>query len=87
MGVLAWIVLGLVVGMVARLLMPGRAPVGLVTIALVGMVGVLIEGFQWAARGWQAPGEQVGFGVAVVGAMLLAIARASRHRPRPFPRP
>jgi uncharacterized membrane protein YeaQ/YmgE (transglycosylase-associated protein family) len=86
MGILAWVMVGLLVGTVARLLMPGRGPAGVGMIALVGMVGTLIEGLQWALRGSQAAGEPIGFGIAVVGTMSLAIARAIHDRPRPSPR-
>lgn len=70
-GILGWILFGLVVGIVAKLLMPGRDPGGmLVTIAL-GIAGALVAGFLGRALGWYLPGEPAGFIMATLGAILL----------------
>jgi uncharacterized membrane protein YeaQ/YmgE (transglycosylase-associated protein family) len=70
-GILGWIVFGLVVGVLAKLLMPGRDPGGmLVTIAL-GIAGALVAGFLGRALGWYLPGEPAGFIMATLGAILL----------------
>ena len=70
-GILGWIVFGLVVGVLAKLLMPGRDPGGmLVTIAL-GIAGALVGGFLGRALGWYLPGEPAGFVMATLGAVLL----------------
>jgi len=70
-GILGWIVFGLVVGVLAKLLMPGRDPGGmLVTIAL-GIAGALVGGFLGRALGWYLPGEPAGFLMATLGAVLL----------------
>jgi uncharacterized membrane protein YeaQ/YmgE (transglycosylase-associated protein family) len=45
MGILTWIVLGLVAGFLARLLMPGRGPAGLIVTCLLGIVGALVGGY------------------------------------------
>ena len=71
LGILGWIVFGLIVGVIAKLLMPGRDPGGmLVTIAL-GIAGALIAGFLGRALGWYLPGEPAGFIMATLGAILL----------------
>ncbi len=84
LGVLGWILFGLVVGVVAKLLMPGRDPGGfLITIGL-GIAGALIAGWIGRAIGWYGPNEGAGFIMAVVGAVLLLLLyRAIRGRRRP----
>jgi uncharacterized membrane protein YeaQ/YmgE (transglycosylase-associated protein family) len=76
MGILGWIVFGLVVGIVAKLLMLGRDPGGFVITIILGVVGALLGGFVGRALGWYREGDPVGFVMAVVGAIiLLAIYR------------
>jgi uncharacterized membrane protein YeaQ/YmgE (transglycosylase-associated protein family) len=71
LGILGWIVFGLIVGVLAKLLMPGRDPGGmLVTIAL-GIAGALVAGFLGRTLGWYQPGEAAGFLMATLGAVLL----------------
>jgi uncharacterized membrane protein YeaQ/YmgE (transglycosylase-associated protein family) len=71
LGILGWIVFGLIVGVLAKLLMPGRDPGGmLVTIAL-GIAGALVAGFLGRTLGWYQPGEAAGFVMATLGAVLL----------------
>jgi uncharacterized membrane protein YeaQ/YmgE (transglycosylase-associated protein family) len=62
---------GLVVGVVARLLLPGRDPGGLLVTAIVGMVGGWLGGRIGQMLGWYPEGHPAGFGMSVVGAMLL----------------
>ena len=77
MGVLAWIIFGLVVGIVAKFLMPGRDPGGFVITALLGIVGAVLGGYLGRAFGWYQVGEPAGFIMAVVGAIIvLAVYRA-----------
>jgi uncharacterized membrane protein YeaQ/YmgE (transglycosylase-associated protein family) len=45
MGILAWVVLGLIAGLLARFLMPGRAPEGIIITILLGIAGALVGGF------------------------------------------
>ena len=45
MGVLGWIVFGLIVGVIAKLLMPGRDPGGFIVTTLIGIVGAFLGGF------------------------------------------
>jgi uncharacterized membrane protein YeaQ/YmgE (transglycosylase-associated protein family) len=65
------IIFGLVVGIVAKFLMPGRDPGGFVITALLGIVGALLGGYIGRAVGWYGQGDPVGFVRAVVGAILL----------------
>ena len=71
MTVLGWIVFGLVVGVVAKLLMPGRDPGGFVVTIFIGVVGALLGGFLGRLLGLYGEGDPVGFVMAVLGAILL----------------
>jgi uncharacterized membrane protein YeaQ/YmgE (transglycosylase-associated protein family) len=76
MHIIGWIVFGLVVGLVAKLLMPGRDPGGFVVTAILGIVGALVGGFVGRLIGWYGEGDPVGFVMAIVGSIiLLAIYR------------
>ena len=52
MGVIGWIIFGLIVGIVAKFLMPGRDPGGFVVTAILGIVGALLCGYLGRAMGW-----------------------------------
>jgi uncharacterized membrane protein YeaQ/YmgE (transglycosylase-associated protein family) len=83
MGVLGWIAFGLIVGFVAKLLMPGRDPGGFFVTILLGIVGAVVGGFLGRAVGWYGQDDPVGFIAAVVGAIvLLALYRMIARRPR-----
>jgi uncharacterized membrane protein YeaQ/YmgE (transglycosylase-associated protein family) len=76
MHVLWMIVIGLIVGALAKLIMPGRDPGGIIITILLGIAGSLVAGFLGRAVGWYREGEPVGFLASVVGAIiLLAIYR------------
>lgn len=71
MSIIGWVVFGLIVGVVAKLLMPGRDPGGFVVTALIGIVGALVGGFLGRLLGLYHEGDPVGFVMAVVGAIVL----------------
>jgi uncharacterized membrane protein YeaQ/YmgE (transglycosylase-associated protein family) len=71
MGILGWIVFGLIVGIVAKFLMPGRDPGGFVITAIIGIVGALIGGFLGRVMGLYREDDPVGFIMAVLGAVVL----------------
>jgi len=74
MSVLGWILFGFVVGLLARAIMPGRDPMGLVGTTLLGILGSLVAGWFGQAVGWYAPDEPGGFIAATIGAIaVLAI--------------
>ena len=81
MGILLWIIFGLIVGAVAKFIMPGRDPGGIIITMLLGIVGALVGGWLGQALGMYRPGEPAGFIMAVVGAIiLLALYRLLRGR-------
>lgn len=68
---LGWIIFGLIVGIIAKLLMPGRDPGGFVITILLGIAGALLGGFLGRALGLYGPGESAGFLMSLLGAILL----------------
>ena len=74
MSIIGWIIFGLIVGVVAKLLMPGRDPGGMIVTILLGIVGALIGGFIGRVLGWYGEGDPVGFVMAVIGAILVLFA-------------
>lgn len=70
-GVLGWIIFGLIVGAIAKLVMPGRDPGGIIITMLLGMAGAVIGGWVGQAFGWYRPNEGAGFFMSLLGAVLL----------------
>ena len=73
MGILSWIVFGLVVGIIAKLLMPGRDPGGFIVTILLGVAGALLGGFLGRAMGFYGPTETAGWLMSIGGAILLLV--------------
>ena len=73
MSVIGWIFFGLVVGIVGKLLMPGRDPGGFILTILLGIAGALLGGFIGRALGLYGEGEPAGFLMAVVGSVILLV--------------
>ena len=73
-----WMLLaGLVVGVIAKALMPGRDPGGAIVTIMLGMAGALVAGILGRAAGWYAEGQAAGFIASIIGAVIiLAIYRA-----------
>jgi uncharacterized membrane protein YeaQ/YmgE (transglycosylase-associated protein family) len=71
LSVLGWIIFGLIVGALAKLLMPGRDPGGMLVTIVLGIAGALVAGFIGRALGWYQADEAAGFIVATLGAILL----------------
>ena len=70
-GVLGWILFGIIVGAIAKLLMPGRDPGGFIITMLLGIAGALLGGFVGQAIGWYGPNEPAGFFMSLLGAIVL----------------
>ena len=75
MGVIAWIVFGLIAGVIAKLIMPGKDPGGFIITILLGVAGALLGGFIGSALGFGGvDGFNLGsFLIAVLGAILLLV--------------
>ncbi|MGH9630184.1 MAG: GlsB/YeaQ/YmgE family stress response membrane protein [Bryobacteraceae bacterium] len=72
-GIIGWVVFGLVVGVIAKLLMPGRDPGGCIITMLLGIAGALLGGFLGRALGLYGPDDTAGFFMALLGAILLLL--------------
>jgi uncharacterized membrane protein YeaQ/YmgE (transglycosylase-associated protein family) len=87
MGILGWILFWLIVGAIAKLVMPGRDPGGIIVTMLIGIAGAVLGGFVGRALGFYREGEAAGFLMALVGAVLLlalyrmVVGRRSVARP------
>jgi uncharacterized membrane protein YeaQ/YmgE (transglycosylase-associated protein family) len=73
MTILWTILIGFIVGIVAKFLMPGRDPGGFIITVLIGIAGSFIATYVGAAMGWYQNGETAGFIAAVLGSIILLI--------------
>jgi uncharacterized membrane protein YeaQ/YmgE (transglycosylase-associated protein family) len=71
MGIIWTAVIGLVVGAIAKFLMPGKDAGGIFATMLIGIIGSFVAGFLGRLVGWYAPGEGAGIIASILGAMLL----------------
>ncbi len=71
MAILGWILFGLVVGALAKLVMPGRDPGGIIVTMLIGIAGAVLGGFMGQALGFYGEGEAAGFLMSFLGAVIL----------------
>jgi uncharacterized membrane protein YeaQ/YmgE (transglycosylase-associated protein family) len=73
-GVLGWIVFGLIVGVIAKLIMPGRDPGGFIITIVLGIVGSLLGGYIGQALGMYGPDSRgAGLIMSVLGAIILLL--------------
>ena len=81
MYILWTIIIGFIVGLIARFVLPGQDAHGIVVTTLLGIGGALVGSFLGQALGFYAPGQPAGWIMSVIGAVvLLLIARAFRRR-------
>ena len=73
MGILSWILFGLVVGVIAKLLMPGRDPGGFIVTILLGIAGALVGGFAGRAMGFYEANQGAGWIMSILGAIVLLL--------------
>ena len=69
--VIGWMVFGLIVGAIGKLLMPGKDPGGIIVTMALGIAGALTAGFIGRTLGWYGPTDGAGYIAAILGAMLL----------------
>ncbi len=81
MEIIGIIVIGLIVGVIAKLLMPGKDPGGFIVTILLGIAGALVATWLGQAIGWYGEDDTAGFIASVVGAVvILAVYRAVAGR-------
>jgi len=81
--IVEWIIFGLAVGIIGKLLMPGRDPGGFVITVLLGIAGALVGGLLGRLVGLYREGDPAGFVMAVLGSIaLLALYRMAAGGPR-----
>ncbi len=85
-GFLGFIIFGLIVGVIAKLVVPGRDPGGFIVTAILGMVGAMLGGWLGRTMGLYEAGQPAGLIMAIIGAViLLLIYRAVFHTRGPRP--
>jgi len=67
------ILIGLVVGVLARVLKPGRDNMGIILTIVVGIAGAMLASFVGQRMGWYAPGQAAGFIGALLGAIVILV--------------
>jgi uncharacterized membrane protein YeaQ/YmgE (transglycosylase-associated protein family) len=73
MEIVTMLVIGLLVGIIAKFLMPGNDPGGFIITTLLGIAGSFVAGYIGRAAGWYTPGEPVSFIASVLGAIVLLV--------------
>jgi uncharacterized membrane protein YeaQ/YmgE (transglycosylase-associated protein family) len=68
---LIWAIFGLIVGVIAKLIMPGNDPGGIIVTMLIGIVGSIIGGYLGRVMGLYGPGQYGGFFMSIIGALVL----------------
>jgi len=71
MGIIGSLIIGLIVGFVARMLKPGNDSLGLLATMLLGVAGAFVANFLGQSIGWYRQDEPAGFIASVLGAMVL----------------
>ena len=83
MGILGAIIIGFVVGIIAKLVTPGEPkPRGFILTTVLGIVGAVLATFLGQAVGWYQPGETAGFIGAIIGAVIVLLIWRQLARPR-----
>jgi uncharacterized membrane protein YeaQ/YmgE (transglycosylase-associated protein family) len=73
MNIIWTLIIGLVIGALAKLVMPGKDPGGAVITIVIGIAGSVLAHLVGVAAGWYTPSEPAGFVASIVGAMLLLV--------------
>lgn len=81
-GIIMTFIIGLVVGVIAKLLKPGKDPGGFIVTALIGIAGAFLAKYVGQALGWYAPDQNAGFIASVVGAIILLVIYAIATKKR-----
>ena len=73
MAILSTLLVGLIVGAIAKLLMPGKDPGGFIITILLGIAGAFIASYLGQALGWYQPGQPAGWIMSIICAMILLL--------------
>lgn len=87
MHIIGMIIIGFIVGIIAKLLMPGRDPGGFIITTLLGIAGALVAYYIGRAVGWYRPGDSAGFIASIIGAIILLALYRMMVRPHRQIRP
>lgn len=71
MGIISMIIVGLIIGLIARAIMPGEQKLGIILTIILGIVGSLVAGFLGGAIGWYEPGQGAGWIGSIIGAIIV----------------
>ncbi|HUH87675.1 MAG TPA: GlsB/YeaQ/YmgE family stress response membrane protein [Pusillimonas sp.] len=71
MGIISMIIVGFIVGLIARAVMPGDQKLGIIWTIVLGIVGALVAGYLGAALGWYQAGEGAGWIASIIGAVIV----------------
>jgi uncharacterized membrane protein YeaQ/YmgE (transglycosylase-associated protein family) len=71
MGFISMIIVGFIVGLLARAIMPGDQKMGWIMTTILGIVGAFVAGYLGQAMGWYVPGEGAGWIGSIVGAIIV----------------
>lgn len=80
MGIIGTIIVGLIVGAIARFVLPGEQKMGWIMTIVMGVGGSVIAGFMGRVFGWYQPGQGAGWIASVVGAVLLVLIYQKVHK-------
>ena len=81
--IITTLAIGLVVGAIAKFLMPGKDPGGCIITILLGIAGAFVAGWLGQVIGWYQPGQPAGFIASIIGAMLLLLLYRLLFRRKP----
>jgi uncharacterized membrane protein YeaQ/YmgE (transglycosylase-associated protein family) len=79
------IIMGLIIGAIAKLIMPGRDPGGIIVTCLLGIAGSVLATWLGQRVGWYGPGQHSGFIGGIVGAIIILAIYRLLFRPPPVP--
>ncbi|OZI44960.1 GlsB/YeaQ/YmgE family stress response membrane protein [Bordetella genomosp. 5] len=71
MSIIIMIIVGFIVGLIARAIMPGDQSMGIIMTTILGIVGAVVAGFLGQSLGWYQSGEPAGWIASVVGAIIV----------------
>jgi len=71
MNILIMIIVGFIVGLIARAIMPGTQKMGIILTTILGVIGAVVAGYLGQALGWYQPGDAPGWIASIIGAIIV----------------